>query len=86
MAEISLSYKRKDRKSSADSLEGNCHSPEDKKIKFGPVGEAESDEIQSVFEMAEDLLSKLNAVLRKLNDMETKLEKLDHLESYVNNY
>ena len=55
-------------------------SPEDKKIKFGPVSEAESDEM---FEMAEDLLPKLNAVLRKVNDMENKLEKLDHLESYV---
>ena len=80
MAETSLSYKRKDRKSSADSSEGDCHSPEDKKIKCGPGGEAELDEIQSVFEMAEDLLQKLNAVLRKLNDME---KKLDHLESYV---
>ena len=83
MAETSLSQKRKDRKSSTDSSVGDCHSPEDKKIKFEQVGEAEFDEIQSVLEMAEDLLPKLNAVLRKLDVMEKKLEKLDHLESYV---
>ena len=33
--------------------------------------------------MAEDLLPKLSAVLRKLNDMEKKLEKHDLLESYA---
>ena len=77
MAETSLSQKRKDRKSSTDSSVGDCHSPEDKKIKFEQVGEAEFDEIQSVLEMAEDLLPKLNAVLRKLDVMEKKRETIN---------
>ena len=76
--DISKSQERK-----KGSWEGDCHCLEDKKIKFEPVSEAEFNEIQSVLDMAEDLLPKLSAVLRKLKVMEKKLQKLDHLESYV---
>lgn len=39
----------------------------------------------SVSEMAEDLLPKLNPVLRELESMEKKFEKLDTLGSYEEN-
>ena len=83
MEDLFQKLKRKSRKNSSTSSEEDNRPSEDKRSKFGLSEEdCGIDEVHSVQEMAEDVLSKLDIVLKKLEAMETKL---DNLGSYVKN-
>ena len=81
MEDLFKKLKRKSRKSS--SSEEDNRPSEDKRSKFDlSEDDCGVDEVHSVLEMAEDVLPKLDIVLKKLEAMETKL---DNLGNFVKN-
>ena len=84
MEDLFKKLKRKSRKSSSTSSEEDNRPSEDKRSKFDLSEEdCEIDEVHSVLEMAEDVLPKLDIVLKKLEAMETKLD--NQLGNFVKN-
>ena len=83
MEDLFQKLKRKSRKSSSTSSEEDNRPSEDKRSKVDLSEEdCGIDEVHSVLEMAENVLPKLDIVLKKRKAMETKL---DNLGSYVKN-
>ena len=84
MEDLFKKLKRKSRKSSSTSSEEDNRPCEDKRSKFDLSEEdCEIDEVHSVLEMAEDVLPKLDIVLKKLEAMETKLNNLGNFVKNV---
>lgn len=81
MADLFQKFKRKNRKSSSTSSEEETRSPKDKKSKIEQPDE-NYDEVESILEMAEVVMPKLDMVIKKLEEMEIKLDKL---EGYAKN-
>ena len=73
MADLSQKLKRKSRKSSSTSSEEDNRPSEDKRSKFD-LSEKDCgiDEVQSILEMAEDMLPKLDIALKNWRQWKQK--------------